>query len=428
MKKAVSDYIENNKELFICSAHKIHEAAEIAGEEKTSSAILEELFENEGFKVEKGLGSQMTAFRATWGSGSLSLGFLAEYDALPNLSLDPSVKSNGHGCGHNLLGVGSVLASIALKNNLKESDVKLVVYGTPAEETLYGKTALCREGYFTDVDIVLAWHPLTQNLCGERSHKAMTSVKYSFKGITAHASVCPEKGRSAVDACELMNVGVNYLREHVPPHVRMHNSYFFNDFKPNIVPDNASSWYFLRARDRATCDDVFNRVTKIAEGAALMTETSVSYEVLSSTKQTIINSTLSNLAYDNMMKIGYPSFSKDEIDELKNLIEEYGFKDIKPELDSFIEKPDGIVKEEQGSTDLSAVSHVVPTLEFNVACFAKGTPNHHIAITAQSDRTIANKGMLFASKVLAFIALDLIDNPQLVEKAKVEFDSRKAML
>ncbi len=436
MKQSIQQYLDETSIQYGALSDAIHSFAEIAGEEVRSSALLADDLEQQGFVVERGLGSQPTAFRASFGKGTPSIGFIAEYDALPdmsqkvpvsNSSKEASGQDNGHGCGHNLLCTGSIAAAAALKTTLEKEKYpgKVIVYGTPAEETLYGKTQLIAEGYFRDVDIVLTWHPGTMNHCGEFSHKSMHSVKLFFQGKTAHASVCPEQGRSALDACELTNVGVNYLREHVPTHVRMHYSYCSEGGMPNIVPEKAALWYFVRAKDRATSDEILQRVLHVAQGAAIMTDTQMTYQKLCSTEETLINASLSSLAYHNMLQIGVPSFTENDLMLLEQLSQNSKIASIKPMISRQIIPATGEQKEEPGSTDFSGVSQQVPSLEINTACFAMGTPGHHWTITAQAAASAAKKGMLFAAKVLACTAWDLLHDANEYHCAKAEFDKRK---
>ncbi|MFQ9992786.1 amidohydrolase [Ruthenibacterium lactatiformans] len=264
------------------------QAAEPAGAEDASVRVLTEALRSEGFQIEQGLGCQPTAFRAQYGEGTPRIGFMAEYDALPGLWQErvphPSGDKAraGHGCGHNLLGAGSTAAAIALARALRAGGRPgtVVLYGTPAEETMLGKNRLLKDGYLKDVDVMLAWHPYTQMRCGGVSHNAMNSILFSFHGRTAHAAADPENGRSALDAAEMMNVGCNYLREHIPEGARLHYSYVHAGEKPNIVPEYAQVWYFVRARTKSVLDDITQRVVRVARGAALMTDTGMEYRFL----------------------------------------------------------------------------------------------------------------------------------------------------
>ena len=297
----IADYIEGHGEEFWQRALKIHGYAELAGEERQSAAELCAMLEQAGFAVEQGLGSQPTAFRAVYGSGGPVIGFLCEYDALPKLNQTEGTCYNGdgrsgHGCGHNLLGVGAAAAAMALREEMEKGGLSgtLVVYGCPAEETLFGKTKMAEEGYFKELDVALAWHPEDHYCCGEVCHKAMDSIRFRFHGRSAHASVCPELGRSALDGAEMMSVGANYLREHVPDGVRIHYSYLSAGEKPNVVPDFAEVWYFVRSNRRRIVDQVTERLIQVARGAAMMSGTEVEWKFLARGNSTRINTTLAS--------------------------------------------------------------------------------------------------------------------------------------
>lgn len=425
----INKYINENEKKFIETSNAIHEFAEIAKEEYKSSKLLADLLEDEGFQVERGIGSQDTAFRAVFGNGDIRIGFLTEYDALPNLAQGPypyyeGIKGNGHGCGHNLLGVGSIAGAMALKERIVEEglNASIIIYGCPSEEILYGKPQLIEDGYMKELDVALSWHPLDVNMCGEKSFQAMDSIEFNFYGKTAHASVCPEKGRSALDSAELMSVGVNYLREHVSSDVRIHYTYVNGGDKPNIVPEYAKVWYFIRAKDRKTADETTNRVIEIARGAAMMAGTTTDYNILSSGPETKVNFTLSNLAYQCMNEIEAPSFTDDDKSFAKEMSKVLGDSQVEGEIEESILKPCGKVINVHGSTDLSSVSHIVPTIEINTSCYVKGIPGHHWTVTAVSKTPIAHKGMLFAGKVLALMGYKILTEDGLLEKINQEFN------
>lgn len=412
-------------------AKSIHGFAETAGEEVRSSALLSRWLEEKGFAVERGLGSQSTAFRAQWGTGSPTIGFLCEYDALPGLACNEgggNTAKPGHGCGHNLLGSGSALAAVALKRAVEQAGCggQIIVYGTPAEETLYGKTCLRREGFFTELDAALAWHPADFNRAGELTHKAIHSVVYEFAGRSAHASVCPELGRSALDACELLNVGVNYLREHVPTDVRMHYGYLNAGSAPNVVSPSAAIWYFLRAGSRTTADEVLVRVDDAAKGAALMSGTRLERRILASTEHTKINHKLTRLAYANMQRLGGPGFTEQERDTARVFAEKAGVDGLSGVLKDEVIPLSGRAIVEHGSTDFSDVSQLLPSIELFAACYGSGTPGHHWTVTAQADLPAAFRGMTFAAKALAMTGWDLIEKPEAMAEVKGEFAEGKA--
>lgn len=423
-------FIDENLAYFWEKALEIHRFAELAGNEVQSAETLCTMLEQAGFNVERGLGSQPTAFRAVYGRGKPVIGLLCEYDALPQLNQGPASYyngdgSSGHGCGHNLLGVGSAAAAMALKelHDRKEYNGTVAVLGCPAEETLYGKTKMAEEGYFEGLDAVITWHPEDHYCCGEVCHKAMDSVCFSFRGRSAHASVCPELGRSALDAAELMSVGVNYLREHVPEGVRIHYSYLEAGEKPNIVPDSAKVWYFIRSSRRRVVDDVTERVIQVAQGAALMTGTQVEWEFLTRGKETVINTVLAKLAYDRMKETSLPQWDDADRELVAGLRENAG---LTGGISGEIPEPQGREIPGAGSTDFSAVSQLTPAVEINSVCFGKGTPGHHWAVTAQSGSPIGKKGMAWAAKVLAAMAQSLSEEPELLKRAREEHEAHLA--
>ena len=294
----IETWLEEHGPEFAACADTIHGMAELSGEEHRSATVLEDLLERHGFTVERGLKDQPTAFRAVYGNGPVRIGFMCEYDALASLQQDdvPYQQGNGgpgHGCGHNLLGAGSAAAGIALAQLVDEGlPATVVVYGTPAEETLAGKTIMIENGYFRDVDVCLAWHPLDHNDPGEVKFKAAEALTFTFHGRAAHACNCPENGRSALDAAELTNIGVNYLREHVDKDCYMHYCYTHGGERPNIVPDYAQLWYMVRAYTFAQMKELEARVRRVAEGACLMTDTTVEVKILGENHDSKLNFTL----------------------------------------------------------------------------------------------------------------------------------------
>lgn len=432
MTNAIRQEVQQQAELLRRLSQGIWEAAEPAGQETISAGLLAGALRQAGFAVEQGLGSQPTAFRAECGSGSPRIGFMAEYDALPGLgqACRPCPTGSGdpgHGCGHNLLGAGSTVAAIALAKVLQQRGLpgRVILYGTPAEETMFGKNQLLREGFLQDVDVMLAWHPQTRMRCGGVSHNAMNSILFSFYGHTAHAAADPQNGRSALDAAELMNVGCNYLREHIPEGARLHYSYTHGGEKPNIVPDYAQVWYFVRARTKPMLEDITQRVIQVAQGAAQMTGTKAEHTFLVRGTHTLVNDTLSQLAYACAQLIGPLGFDDGCLRFAEALHQELA--QIEPEFDTKIPQPvQGSVEYEMGSTDLSSVSHVVPTIELCVTCFARGTPGHHWAVTAQAGGEMGLHGAAFAAQWLALMGSRLAQDPQLLTQVQAEFQKRIA--
>lgn len=298
----IADWIASHEAELTDIAHDIFCHPELAYEEIYSSKRLASFLENQGFQITWKTAGIDTAFTATWGNGSPRLGLLAEYDALPEI---------GHACGHNLLGTGVCTAACALKNDMETSKTPgtILVYGCPAEEIMSGKIVMTRAGVFDDLDVAVMWHPFDRNRISNDIWQAQDVKNYTFHGISAHASRSPEEGRSALDAAELMNIGVNYLREHVPGDVRMHYAYIDNHIPANVVPDTAKTNYFIRSSLRSRTEDASRRVDDCARGAALMTGTSVDIELVKSCREMKINRALTKLYYKAMTKIDTPTYT-----------------------------------------------------------------------------------------------------------------------
>lgn len=423
----IQNTAEAGEDIFIKCANQIHGYAEPSGQEYQSAQALEKLLEDNGFAVERGLKDLPTAFRAVYGNGPVRIGFMCEYDALAALHQEavPFKKGNGgfgHGCGHNLLGTGSAAAGIILKQFVDEGlPATIVVYGTPAEETLEGKTILVQNGYFRDVDVVLGWHPHNHNSPGEIKHKAAGSFTMTFHGKAAHACNCPENGRSALDAAELTNIGCNYLREHIDRDSYLHYSYISGGDRPNIVPDYAKLWYMVRAYTYRQMKTLEERVRRVAQGACMMTDTSVEFEALGDTHDNKVNFTLSKLAQECMNLVGLPSYTEEELAYTAQLASNTGIEGCTGEFDDTIMPADCKIKKDNGSTDLSDVSQVVPTINMFTACFCRNTPMHTWAVTAQSRRSSAHKGMMFAAKTLAYMGIRIASEPELLKTIQAEF-------
>ncbi len=428
--KKIEEYLDEHLNEFSVCAKKIHGFAEPSSEEYKSAALLCDLLEKHGFTVERGLKDQPTAFRAVYGNGPFRIGYMCEYDSLATLQQDdvPYPSGNGgfgHGCGHNLLGVGSAAAGIAIKEliDTEQLPATVVVYGTPAEETLEGKTIMVENGYFRDVDVCLAWHPLDHNDCGEVKFKACTAMTMTFHGMKAHACNCPENGRSALDAAELTNVGCNYLREHIDKDSYLHYSYINGGDRPNIVPDYAKLWYMVRANTFDQMKALVERIKRVAQGACMMTDTTVDFEIIGENHDSKLNFTLASLAYDCMTEIGAPTFTEEEREYARLIAKAINIPGICGELDESIVVPDGTVKKDNGSSDVADVSQIVPVVNINTTCYGRHTPNHSWAITVQVDKSSAYKGMNFASKVLALMGARLATEPELYQKVREEFEN-----
>ena len=404
----IADWIASHEAELTDIAHDIFCHPELAYEEIYSSKRLASFLENQGFQIIWKTAGIDTAFTATWGNGSPRLGFLAEYDALPEI---------GHACGHNLLGTGVCAAACALKNDMETSKTPgtILVYGCPAEEIMSGKIVMTKAGVFDDLDVAVMWHPFDRNRISNDIWQAQDVKNYTFHGVSAHASRSPEEGRSALDAAELMNIGVNYLREHVPGDVRMHYAYIDNHIPANVVPDTAKTNYFIRSSLRSRTEDASRRVDDCARGAALMAGTSVDIELVKSCREMKINRALTELYYEAMTKIDTPTYTQEELDFAAEISKEAGlnnhdiyFTGLEPLEDEPIPIAIG--------TDASEVSHVVPMITISAATMCKGTPLHHWAAARQAGMSIGHKGMLYAARCMAEGTKLLIETPDALEK------------
>lgn len=422
--------LDSKTEFFGDIAHTIWGYAEMGYQEKQSSALLQNILKNEGFTIKAGVADIPTAFIAEYGSGSPIIGILGEYDALPGLSQQaiPEKASAGgkagHACGHHLFGTASTAAAISVKNWLIENNIKGTVrfYGCPAEEGGSGKVYMTRAGLFNDVDVVLHWHADDENSASPRVALANKSAKFRFYGVSAHASGAPEQGRSALDAVEAMNFIVNMMREHIPQEARIHYVITNGGKAPNVVPDFAEVYYYVRHPRRDEAIKIFDRIVKAAEGAALGTETTMNYEIIGGTHEVLHNITLQKLMYDNLVKVGGYKYTPEEkaFAEIisKTLYSnslDYSFSEgVRPynlELN-----PKG-----SGSTDVGDVSFAVPTVGMRAATWVPGTPAHSWQAVAAGGTSIGTKGLMVAAKTIAATAMDLFSNLDIIENAKKEF-------
>lgn len=448
-KEHAFNWIENNKKRIIEISDKIWEFAELGLIEFKSSALLADELEKNGFKVERGIADMPTAFTATWGEGTPIIGIMGEYDALPGLSqkkvpwkepLEPGKP--GHGCGHNIHGTSGMAAAIAVKEAMEKHGIKGTVkfFGCPAEENFSGKVFMVRAGYFSNIDAVISHHPSTMNEASLMSSLAVNSVKFHFYGKASHAGGSPEQGRSALDAVELMNVGVNYLREHIIQDARIHYVIEKGGDQPNIVPAYARSWYYVRAPERDQLDFIYNWVLDIAKGAALMTKTEVKTEFIEGCYNLIPNKTIAKLIVKNMREIGLPKYSDEDLkfaEEIaKTITPEMKVAQLKKSkrpgwerlvdklLDDEVPDPWGEGETSHGSTDVADVSWQAPTVEFSTATWILGTPAHSWQAVAQNGVGIGHKSLIFAAKVMASTVIDLLTNPDILNKAKEEHKQR----
>lgn len=438
----IVSWLERNAETFKEMALQIWDRPEVGYTESFASSLQASALAAEGFSITTGAGGVATAFVAAYGSGHPIIGFLGEFDALPGLSQqvsfteDPVVNGGpGHGCGHNLLGTAGVASVIALSKIMKEEGITGTIryYGCPAEELLSGKTFMAREGVFDDLDIVLTWHPGNANMTANMSMQALTGVEFFFHGRTAHAGGAPHLGRSALDAVELMNVGANYLREHILDGSRIHYQITNGGQAPNIVPDRASVYYFLRAANRKQVDEIYERILKVAQGAAMMTETTVTWEIKAGCYDTLPNEALNDLMAAQAELIEAPSYTDDELEfaaGLRNSVHEQVLAASGPLVDLL---PTDMVNNKKmygvtmgGSSDVGDVSWITPMGQIMTTCAPFGVQFHTWQATASFGSSIGMKGMHYAAKLMAMTAYDLLLNKDgIIEQAKVEFDNNR---
>jgi aminobenzoyl-glutamate utilization protein B len=429
-KAAAVTWIDRNAETLSRINKNIWSYAETGLQEFKSSRELIDFLKANGFTVEEGVAGMPTAFVASYGSGRPVIGILAEYDALPGLSQGaiseqrerPGVEA-GHGCGHSVYGTASTGAAIAVKQAMESGQVEGTVrlYGTPAEETLIGKTYMLREGLFKTDDAILSWHTGDRTAAAYGYTKAMVSVKFRFSGLAAHASVSPHAGRSALDAVELMSAGVNYMREHIEEDARIHYVITNGGGQPNVVPPEAEVWYYIRANKHQDVERYFKWVEAIARGAALMSRTELtSVRIDADAHEKLPNRTLSEVIHQNLEQIGAPQFSAQEKDfarQTQASLERKLDKALSETVEPLLEEPgQGL-----GSTDLGDISWFVPVGNLRVASYTFGAPGHSWQIVACTGTSIGEKGLMVAAKVLATSAIDLYLSPQLREKVQADF-------
>ena len=416
------------------TALQIWEYAEVGYKEVKSAALHIQHLRDAGFTVETGVAGIPTAFVATYGSGSPAIGILAEYDALPGINQstsadrDPIVGKNaGHACGHHLFGTASVSAGIAIKELIAAGKLKgtIKVFGTPAEEGGSGKVFLVRAGLFNNLDAVIHWHPDDVNAITTTSALANKSAKFKFYGISAHAAAAPDQGRSSLDAVEAMDNMVNMMREHVPQETRIHYVITSGGKAPNVIPDFAEVYYYVRHPKRKDVVEIFDRVVKAAEGAALGTGTTMKYDIIGGTHDLLINKTLAEAMQINLEKVGGVSYTEAELNFAKKL--EASFVGAKVDLATAgTVRPISYISEgNSGSTDVGDVSYALPTVGLRAATWVPGTAAHSWQAVAAGGTEIGTKGMLVASKTMALTAIDLMSNPVLLAKAMEEFIKSK---
>jgi aminobenzoyl-glutamate utilization protein B len=405
--------------------------AEIALREHKSAAALADYAEKQGFRVERGVAGMPTAFVAAYGQGRPVIGVMGEYDALPGLSQkalpdrEPLVPgAPGHGCGHNMFGAASLGAAIAIKEQIAAGMLKgtVIFYGTPAEEDYGGKIYMARDGLFDDVDVMLAWHPSDETQADMVSSQAMVDLAVEFRGRSAHAAGDPWNGRSAADALELFTHGVNLMREHVRPSTRMHYTVTAAGDVPNVVPEYARVWIWLRDWKRTEVEQLLARVRLLASGAAEMTETTSTVTVQGGNWEVLVNETGERLLHSNLLWLGPAAYTQQEQAFAKQIQRATGV----PEVGMFEGvKPLEGQPEEGGSTDVGDVSWIVPTLHVSVATAPVDAPWHGWPVVATGGMSIGHKGMIRAAKVLAATMTDLYEQPGTLAAVQDEFKTKR---
>ena len=450
--KKIKDLVDQKADKFVGVADQVWSTPELGFKEEKSAAALIAALESEGFTVTTGLAGIPTAFEAVYGEGHPAIALLGEFDALPSLSQEAGnavqtpicAGGNGHGCGHNLLGAGSLAAAVAVKDYMQQNGLKGSVhyFGCPGEEFGCGKMFMARAGAFDGIDAAFTWHPSNLNNVWGISSLANNSIYYYFKGRTSHAAASPPLGRSALDACELMSVGCNYLREHIIPEARLHYAYRdVGGSAPNVVQDHACVNYFIRAPKIKEVLELIERVNDVARGAALMTGTELEIKIAAGLCDYQPNDTLSKLLADCLEQTGAPEFDEADYELAAKFMA--GFTEA--EIEGSVSSIKGAASEEEfekikkspltefllpyvrtdyampGSTDVGDVSYCTPTAQLGTACWANGTPGHTWQVVAQGGSSIGHKGMIAAAKALALATVSAMEQPDLLEKAHEEF-------
>lgn len=433
MKKEALAWVDTNMSELAKLNDEIWRSAEVAMEEYKSAEALAAYLEKMGFVVERGVAGLPTAFVGTSGSGQPVIGFLAEYDALPGLSQEAAstkkpVKEGGpgHGCGHNIFGVASVAAAVAAKDVMARNGLQgtIKVFGCPAEETVEGKVFMARAGVFDGLSCCIQWHPSSENEVSLESSNAMNQFEVEFFGKTAHSAGDPWHGRSALDGVELTDIGLNFLREHLKPTARIHYVILDGGGAPNVVPDYARAWYYVRDVDRESVEKDYERVLKIIEGAALMSGTTYKIHFKSGVHEMLPNRTGSEVVYSNLLLVDAPAFTAEEQSFAKEIqksvgVEEKGLS-AKIEPFSLPQRSWG-----SGSTDVAEVSWLAPTTQLGIAFKPVGTPGHHWSAVACAGMSIAHKCLSTAAKVMATSCLDFLTQPQTIQKMREEWMAKK---
>ena len=432
-KQAVIKSVDSREQELIELSDKIWAYAETALEEHKSSKALSDYAKAQGFDVQLGVGELPTAFIASYGSGKPIIGIMGEFDALPGISQKASpIKepyeegAPGHGCGHNMFGVGSLGAAIAVKELIEAGKLEGTVrfYGTPAEETIFGKLYMARAGLFDDVDICFDWHPGADIEANTQSSQALIDFTVRFSGQAAHAALDPWNGRSALDGLEFYTTGLNYIREHVEPSVRIHYMIQSGGDVVNVVPEHAQIWTRIRDSKREGMLAVYERVKKIAEGAAMMAEVGYEIKLISGLHEILVNRTGAAALQANLELLGPIEYTAEETVFAKKIQESTNKEKVG--LDGTI-KPMRETREHPpgGSTDVGDISWLVPEISLSATTAPVATPWHSWAVVACGGMSIGHKGMLFSAKALAMTMIDAFENQELRENIWKEFKERK---
>ena len=412
-------------------ALKIWELAEVGYQEYESSKLLIDSLKGHGFEITEGVADIPTAFIAEYGAGYPTVAILGEFDALPGVSQSSSPyrengsnEDAGHACGHHLFGAGSAWSVVAVKDWMKNNNINGTIrfYGTPAEEGGSGKVYMARSGLFDDVDIVLHWHPGSVNHARPRTSNANKSVKIKYKGISAHAASAPHKGRSALDGVEALNMMTNLMREHIPQESRMHYVITKGGLAPNVIPEEAEVYYYIRHPDKDVVEELFLRVIKAAEGAAMGTETQMSYEVMHGNYSLMPNDTLQKIMHKNLENRGGIKYSDAEAEYAKTIMK--SFIDNDSEIGDQEEVLNYKMTHGYGSTDVGDVSWLVPTAGARIATWVPGTSAHSWQAVASGGMSIGLKGTKLAVQILTDTAKAIYLDPGIADEAKKELAER----
>lgn len=446
----VSNILQNQKDFFTSLSDQIWENPELHFNERFAVNLMEEALLKEGFQVKKGIGNLETSIMGSYGNGPIVIAFLGEYDALPSLSQEggkaeycPLEEGGaGHGCGHNLLGVGSFAAAVVAKKYIEETNAPYTIrfYGCPAEENGSGKAHMVKAGEFDDVDMAISWHPDDKNSVMHVRSLANYSCVFKFTGKSSHAAAAPHLGRSALDAVELMNVGVNYLREHIIQDARVHYAVLHTGgTSPNVVQPYAEVMYLIRAPRKEQVLEIYKRIQKIAQGAALMTETTFQETFEGTASDLIPNTTLAKVMQQQFENVSPLQFSNEELEFAEKIFETFdpesknmAYRSLSLEQKELLGKkklshvilplsPETML---YGSTDVGDVSWVTPTVQCTTASFVLGTPLHTWQVVSIGKTSIGHKGMLYAAEIMARTAIHCMEHPEVIEKAKEELKNR----